>query len=671
MKISRAYLFISLLVGGFALGLPLLPEPDATSSPSVPQGPPEARLASAGRLQSTYLTWKASHERNGGDHNLVIPLGWSRGLSSEHSAARGKARFDLMSGSARVAIDGLATAEGWEVWLVDNQEGPGRSTLPERGDRMHRLGRLTGEGAQATLTAAFSPRLFQGFEIDVVAVTREGVRPDEGTVLFGSPMLFQRLYTQERRQPRQIALAKTAPENTALASPLFGPRPAYADTPFNSLDPLIARGANLFFKQTFNGNGRVCATCHPAENNFTIDPKFISTLPANDPLFVARTNPALGSRFEKIKLLREMGLVLENVDGFDDLDNKYVLRSVPHLLGLSRYLTPETSGVTPLQRTGWGGDGAPGGGTLRDFATGAVVQHFTKSLARTPGSDFRLPTDRELDALEAFQLALGRQDNPDLATVRLKNPLAARGLAQFNGANAQCSVCHMNGGANAAADGTNRNFDIGIGRMPDHPADLIAPGNMRPDGGFGTEEVRDAENRLLGFGLAGEIRFNTQPAIEAVDTAPFFHNNAVQTIEEAVGYYNSKAFRESQHGAPLQIAMEPTEIENIAAFLRVMNALENIRGSLELDQGAIEEEDRATARRLAQLASFDTEDAWQVLEPRNLHLRSIYKLKLAHAKEKAAAGTSGKPARDTLLQEAIRLKRQARAEMMVVPEDAR
>ena len=50
---------------------------------------------------------------------------------------------------------------------------------------------------------------------------------------------------------------------------------------------LIARGRQLFFNETFNGNGRTCGTCHPAENNLTLDPAFIATLPPNNPLFVA------------------------------------------------------------------------------------------------------------------------------------------------------------------------------------------------------------------------------------------------------------------------------------------------------------------------------------------------------------------------------------------------
>src|SRR4029453_5161545 len=79
---------------------------------------------------------------------------------------------------------------------------------------------------------------------------------------------------------------------------------------------LIAQGEKIFFTETFEGNGRTCGTCHPAENNFTIDPAFIATLPPDDPLFVAEFNPALAT-LENPRLMREFGLILENVDGFD------------------------------------------------------------------------------------------------------------------------------------------------------------------------------------------------------------------------------------------------------------------------------------------------------------------------------------------------------------------
>jgi hypothetical protein len=50
------------------------------------------------------------------------------------------------------------------------------------------------------------------------------------------------------------------------------------------------------------------------------------------------------------------------------------------------------------------------------FALGAVVQHFTKTLNRVPGVDFRVPSDLEVDALLAFQLALGWQAHVNLAS---------------------------------------------------------------------------------------------------------------------------------------------------------------------------------------------------------------------------------------------------------------
>src|SRR5215468_2164101 len=166
-------------------------------------------------------------------------------------------------------------------------------------------------------------------------------------------------------------------------------------------------GANLFFRGTFGGNGRTCATCHRVDNNLTIDPKFIATLPntdANfDPLFVAEHNTALKD-LEKPPQMHQFGLILENVDGFDpDPRTHFVLRSVPHTLSLATSVTrPPGSANPPADRTGWSGDGAPGTGALRDFMTGAIRQHYTKTLARVAGTDFQLASDTQLDQIDQF-----------------------------------------------------------------------------------------------------------------------------------------------------------------------------------------------------------------------------------------------------------------------------
>jgi hypothetical protein len=248
----------------------------------------------------------------------------------------------------------------------------------------------------------------------------------------------------------------------------------------------IARGEDLFFNETFNGNGRACGTCHPAENNLTIDPKFIATLPSNDPLFVAEFNPNLRCnpecRFENPRLMSKFGLILENVDGLSDPD-QFAMRGVPHTLGMATSLTPVTfDGTTtpPNQRTGWGGDGAPGNGTLRDFATGAVTQHFTLTLNRVPNKDFRLPTPKELDAMEAFQLSMGRQAELNLSTMTLKGAFADLGRQLFLN-EVKCNFYHSNA-ANVGTDPSNANFNTGVEQFPHqatyHLTEALAPNLM-------------------------------------------------------------------------------------------------------------------------------------------------------------------------------------------------
>ena len=96
------------------------------------------------------------------------------------------------------------------------------------------------------------------------------------------------------------------------------------------------------------------------------------------------------------------------------------------------------------------------------------VQHFTKTLDRVEGVDFRLPTNAELDALEAFQRSLGRQEEVDLAALTFLDDAAQRGKDLFEGVgvNRACTACHANAGANVVDDenpdeGFNDSFDTG------------------------------------------------------------------------------------------------------------------------------------------------------------------------------------------------------------------
>ena len=376
-------------------------------------------------------------------------------------------------------------------------------------------------------------------------------------------------------------------------------------------DP-ISRGRDLFFNETFEGNGRTCGSCHRAEENFTLTAEFIAKLPADDPLFVAETNPALGQNFENPVLMRAFGLILENQDGFGDLANNFNQRGIPHTLGLR---TSIASAAGP--RTGWSGDGAPGDGSLRSFATGAVIQHFTKSTSRIAGVDFRLPTDAELDDLEAFQLSLGRQEDLSLP-LPLTGLIAARGQEIFiDRASGKCNACHFNAGANGdptifGPTAGNLNFNTGVEDLPDQPADL-------------TDELVPPDD---GFGNPGSGEFNTPSVVEAADTGPFFHNNAVETIEGAVAFYNGDSFNNSPAGQLIAgatgsgINLDATQVVAVAAFLRVINAVDNIAQSITLLENSNDGRFGSTERDLF-LAGEEAQDARTVLRAGGLHPEAV------------------------------------------------
>jgi hypothetical protein len=344
---------------------------------------------------------------------------------------------------------------------------------------------------------------------------------------------------------------------------------------------------------------------------------------------------------------------------------------------------------------GWSGDGAPGTGSLREFAIGAVAQHLPKTLARVNNADFRLPTDQELDALEAYMLSLGRSKDFDLGKISFKSPVAERGKALFNtkqnpcqsglaqpcaaddpvvlGRTGNCNGCHMNAGARSSTTFANPTRNTGIEDMRDQPARLVdntiaADGGFEQGGATPTDpNPRDNCGPNHNQVCYGEGRFNTPTLIEAADTAPYMHNHSISTLEEAIASYNGDGFNTSpgaltSAGFDRRVKLESTQVVAIATFLRHLNTLQNILVSNRLDNQA-KNQDIRNGRESLRLAIADTEDALEVIKegrfqtPEGLQKR----LEEALALEKSAQSSNFAAVRDVLLQTAIQRKKLAKS----------
>jgi cytochrome c peroxidase len=402
----------------------------------------------------------------------------------------------------------------------------------------------------------------------------------------------------------------------------------------------ICAGADIFFRETFNGNGRTCGTCHPVANNTTLDVPFITQLhqsSPNDPLFVFETNPNL-AQLETSDLLN-FATILENVDGFQDPTHRFVSRSVSHLLSLATSIARDSADGTaspPLERTGWGGDGV-GDGSLRAFLEGAVKQHFTKDLARRPNVDFRVPTTQEADLTRTFQLSLGRLNELNLEQVRIFDAQGEDGRQAFmDPQRGRCNSCHFNAGANFQDTGKNRNLDNGI-RFAGS-SNFLTLGTfgdiLLADGGFGGAELAQPNMDVVGIGFNngfGNATFSPPPLIEAADTAPFFHNafkafsNTPDDLEGAIRFYSFPAFGMSLGGQFLEqrfgsaLNLEAGNAFAIARFLRILNGALNIdiaKQRLEAAKALANRfhDTRADIqKRLLELAVVEIDDALQVL----------------------------------------------------------
>jgi hypothetical protein len=265
-------------------------------------------------------------------------------------------------------------------------------------------------------------------------------------------------------------------------------------------------------------------------------------------------------------------------------------------------------------------------------------------MSRIPGADFRVPTDEELDALAAYQLALGRQEDFELPALTLTSAQASHGKTLFldsgnllEPGHKNCNSCHFNGGGTTAmtfipsdpgfprVDGSPRGFNIASPTSVNDVPRALALGLPR-DGGFG-----QIPTQFGSFGNTADVpgfphfeleEFNSPPVVESADTGPFFHNHMVSDLESAVAFYGSPEFKASiaALAVPIDISADPSDpdVQAIAAFLRVLNALENIRSSIDVATRALSMTGAADRRELAGLSRAEVVDALQVLSAGSL-----------------------------------------------------
>ncbi|HXI30161.1 MAG TPA: IPT/TIG domain-containing protein, partial [Vicinamibacterales bacterium] len=238
------------------------------------------------------------------------------------------------------------------------------------------------------------------------------------------------------------------------------------------------------------------------------------------------------------------GLILENVDGIGPPLTPNVFRKSPHLLNLSRTAPFGFSGDVP---------------NLRAFMTGAVIQHYPRTLARSStgaNPDFRLPDDDELQAIEAFMLAQEFPAGPDpdkfdldrFATTEAQR----RGRIAFFGG-AKCSQCH-GGTVLAATTVSIQGKPVGINAT------------------FNTGVVNQSINSALGDNLppeaGGAREFSVPQLFNVKNLAPLFHDASAKDVAAAVEFYASGAFNLSPAGQAIGgISLSTSDKADLVAFL--------------------------------------------------------------------------------------------------------
>jgi cytochrome c peroxidase len=296
----------------------------------------------------------------------------------------------------------------------------------------------------------------------------------------------------------------------------------------------VELGDDLFFHETFSGNGRTCATCHDPRNEFTVSPALVQRRYASDPdhpLFrPVDSDDGDGRSYTKLLTLAVFNVTIPlhpNVTFVDD--------------PLRRTITVRR-GAPSIANVGLTGPYLQDGraATLEEQAKGAIRGHMQ------PKHD---PTAKELEALARFEremlyplrLRSVRDTSDPLPkepgfSIPAQSQAAQRGKASFDNF---CRKCHDGELADQPQNPTLSRFSsvfVSEANVPDFP--MIRLAFKRPDGTIVETFTPDPGRAAITGDLRDLNTFDT-PSLRGVKhTAPYFHDNSAASLEEVIDHYN-------------------------------------------------------------------------------------------------------------------------------------
>ncbi len=342
---------------------------------------------------------------------------------------------------------------------------------------------------------------------------------------------------------------------------------ASANGPQSGKKPKKPNGKKLFDKETFDGNGRTCRTCH-TKSTGTLSPQQVQAAFAEDPtgpLFRALdSDGGIGLAYDRLRQDATIRVGIPLPAGWSMADDPAATQAVFHR-GI-----PTTMNVPSLDDV-FMVDGR--NLELEEQALGAINAHAE------PG---RQPTEEELEAIAEFQQtnkffnnnALQQWANggppPELPPGNTEAEI--RGREWFvPSETGLCGHCH----AGPMLDETSefiavplppgsRFFTAFVSELNPDQLPVLTFEVENGDGTVTIVESPDPGRALITGDLADVNLFRTPTLWGVKDTAPYFHDNSSDTLEELMDHYSDYFVIA---GFPAFTEQEKTDIINYMKLL--------------------------------------------------------------------------------------------------------